>query len=385
MYKVNKSLNSIEPLEQKFFSPLGLRERDHLQEWIAKRPDVLGEDLLIIQKEFSGFDETKERLDLLALDKQGVLVIIENKLDDSGRNVTWQALKYTSYCSRLSKANIAKIYQQYLDANEPGQNAEERISDFMDGQDFEELTLNEGISQRIILIASKFRKEVTSTVLWLMNFKVRIQCFHTELFAMDDNLFLKVEQIIPTQDTEDYAIGMAEKTQEDIESKAKRKTRHVLREDFWTELIPKMNAKQTDLFRNISPSIGSWIGAGSGIRSVPFVLTVTKSYCSAQLHIDRRDKSDNKRIFDRLIESQDQVESEFGGSLEWKRMDEHKSCRIEAKSAGNVFDRDQWETMIDFMTDAMFRLERALKEPLRQCSAQKFAVGMMQGISLARQ
>jgi len=38
---------------------------------------------LIIQKEFDGFNDTRERLDLLALDKEGNIVIIENKLDDT--------------------------------------------------------------------------------------------------------------------------------------------------------------------------------------------------------------------------------------------------------------------------------------------------------------
>lgn len=56
---------------------------------IAKAPSCLDEELLIIQKEFDGFDGTNERLDLLALDRSGALVIIENKLDDTGRDVTW--------------------------------------------------------------------------------------------------------------------------------------------------------------------------------------------------------------------------------------------------------------------------------------------------------
>lgn len=77
-------------------------------------PDGLGEDLLIIQKEFDGFDETRERLDLLALDKSGNLVLIENKLDDSGRDVVWQSLKYASYCSGLKKADILRFYQNFL-------------------------------------------------------------------------------------------------------------------------------------------------------------------------------------------------------------------------------------------------------------------------------
>ena len=42
--------------------------------------DLFGEELIIIQKEFDGFNDTKERLDLLALDKKGRLVV--NKLDN---------------------------------------------------------------------------------------------------------------------------------------------------------------------------------------------------------------------------------------------------------------------------------------------------------------
>ena len=40
-------------------------------------------------------------------------MVIENKLDDSGRDVVWQAVKYVAYCSSLTKAEIVKIYQKY--------------------------------------------------------------------------------------------------------------------------------------------------------------------------------------------------------------------------------------------------------------------------------
>ena len=97
MYKIDKASNNVVKLEERLFKQLSIREREHLQEWIAKNPDMLGEELLIIQKEFDGFNDTQERLDLLAVDKKGGLVVIENKLDDTGRNVVWQALKYASY------------------------------------------------------------------------------------------------------------------------------------------------------------------------------------------------------------------------------------------------------------------------------------------------
>lgn len=181
MFVIESNTNSIKSLNRKSFSELGFKERTHLQEWIAGNPESLGEKLLIIQKEFSDFSETNERLDLLALDKDGNLVVIENKLDDSGKDVTWQALKYASYCSTLTKEEIRTIFQKYLDAQSSGKNATEVLSEFFDEADYEEIVLNQRMAQRIILVAANFRKEVTSTVLWLMNFKIKLH-IHTELF-----------------------------------------------------------------------------------------------------------------------------------------------------------------------------------------------------------
>ena len=63
MYTVNLGENRLVALERASFSELRLGERRHLQEWLANEPNALGEDLLMIQKEFDGFDETRERLD----------------------------------------------------------------------------------------------------------------------------------------------------------------------------------------------------------------------------------------------------------------------------------------------------------------------------------
>lgn len=128
MYRIDRNANQVSSLDRRRFGELGLREREHLQEWIAARPEMLGEELLIIQKEFDGFDGTQERLDLLALDQSGRLVIIENKLDDSGRDVAWQALKYAAYCSTLTTAQIVDIYVRHLRGS-AREDAEERIAD----------------------------------------------------------------------------------------------------------------------------------------------------------------------------------------------------------------------------------------------------------------
>lgn len=46
---------------------------------------------------------------MLALDLQGNLVVIENKRDDSGTGVEWQAIKYASYCSTLKKQDVIRF------------------------------------------------------------------------------------------------------------------------------------------------------------------------------------------------------------------------------------------------------------------------------------
>lgn len=259
MYQIDKKTNRIKKMETITFSDLGFRERENLQEWIANNPECLGEELLIIQKEFDGFNDTNERLDLLAVDKQGNIVVIENKLDDTGRDVTWQVLKYASYCSTLSKDQIAKIYQDFLNKKSVKENAEENLMEFFNKGDFAEISLNSGQTQRIIMVAGSFRKEVTSTVLWLMNYKLRIQCFKAEPFKLDDKLFINFEQIIPMKEAEDYVISMANKTQEDISEQEVTKTRHLIRMEFWKEFLIELN-KKPNTFQNISPSKDNWIG-----------------------------------------------------------------------------------------------------------------------------
>jgi hypothetical protein len=369
MFKIDTAANSITSLKLRTFGDLGFSERKNLQEWIAKEPSCLGEELLVIQKEFSGFSDTHERLDILALDKQGSLVLIENKLDDTGRDVTWQALKYASYCSRLSKENIRSIYQEFLAKTDPNADARDLITEFLEAEDYEEVTLNRSITQRIILIAANFRKEVTSTVLWLLNFKLRVQCFLVTPYSMGDQHFLNIEQIIPTKDAEEFMIGLADKALDEIEGATEEKNGQKVLREFWTKII-KAIASKTSLFQNISPGTKGWILAGSGIRGVGFYFGVGRTFGRTGLYIDRGDKEENKFIFDWLYAKKESIETAFGGTLTWERLDARRACRINCEMPGNIFDTDQWPTLIEFMIDALARMENAFKEPLADINQQ---------------
>lgn len=240
MFVVNKKKDSMSAIVKTSFTEQGVKERQHLQEWIAHNPSSLGEELLIIQKEFSGFSDTNERLDLLALDKNKNLVIIENKLDDSVRDVSWQALKYTSYCSSLTTEDIRGIFQDYLDSQATERRADEVIAEYYQ-EDFEEIILNQNINQRIILVAAKFRKEVTSTVLWLLNHDIDICCIKVTPYLFNEDLLVNFEQIIPIKDAEDYSISIARKTMTDYKGDEAKREREKKRYDFWRQILPKIN------------------------------------------------------------------------------------------------------------------------------------------------
>ena len=324
---------------------------------------MLGDEpLLIIQKEFSGFTGTRERLDLLALDQEGALVIIENKLDDSGKDVTWQGLKYASYCSRLTKSDITHIYQRHLDETEPGADATLRISDFMHGREFEEVVL----TPRIILVAAKFRIEVTSTVLWLIQQKVRLQCFEVVPYAQGEELFLTVEQIVPMRDAEDLMVGMARKEQDDADAQARQKKNQILYWEFWTKLIQAMNGTQSALYQNVSPRGDSWITADSEVKGIGFHFAATRRFARAELYMGCDSKEENKFIFDQLLSQKNKIETAFGDPLGWESAFRSKDCMIKAETRFNLSDREQWPNMIEFMTDAMCRLEAAVREPLKE-------------------
>ena len=80
--KLNKKISLLVETDFKSHHVL---ERKDIESWVENYPAILGEELLIISTEYDKFDKTNERLDLLAIDKKGNLVIIELKRDDSGK------------------------------------------------------------------------------------------------------------------------------------------------------------------------------------------------------------------------------------------------------------------------------------------------------------
>ena len=370
MFQVIRSKNRLARLEEGRFSDLQLREREHLQEWLAHTPEALGEELLIVQKEFDGFADTRERLDLLALDKEGRLVVIENKLDDSGRDVVWQALKYVAYCSNLTQKDIREIYQKYLNRWSPGEDASVKLCDFLEIEDLDEFVLNPGNEQRLVLIAANFRKEVTATVLWLLGHGVRAQCFKVVPYSFGEELFIDLQQIIPTPEAEDFMIGMAAKDSEEKSVQGAQRRSHKLRREFWTRTLEEFRARGISLFQNVSPSKDQYLNCGTGVSECVYSLIFGKHEARVQLVLLRSDKIENKWIFDQLKQEKAAIEARFGRSLNWLRLDDKKTSRIVAAHDFDGFNESAWPDMVAWLCKHVLRLEEAFSEPLARLNQQ---------------
>ena len=372
MYQINPTTNELIELHAKRFGELGFKEREHLQEWLANCPTALGEELLIIQKEFDGFDETRERLDLLALDKNGNLVLIENKLDDSGRDVVWQSLKYASYCSGLKKADILRLYQDYLDRYCGGGHASELICEFLEAEDFSDVILNSGTEQRIKLVAANFRKEVTSTVLWLLQYNLQIQCYKATPYQHGETLFLNLEQIIPTPEAADFMIGITEKENEAKSAKRETAGRFKLREDFWGQTLKALDEAHIGMFKNVSPSREQWLSVGSGLSGLAYMMIFGKNEIRVEVYISRSEAETNKAIFDVLHERKIEIETTFGNSLVWQRLDSKKACRIKYSKPFEGYNRDNWPEMIDWLVEHIALMEKAFRPEVAKLKTRKF-------------
>lgn len=357
MYLIHKDENKIEAIPEKTFSDLGFKERENLQEWLADNPKALGEDLLIIQKEFSGFDQTNERPDLLALDKNGNIVIIENKLDDSGRDVTWQALKYASYCSTLKRSDIIQIFREYLEKLNRADELQDKLACF-----FENGVEIENKRQRIFLVAGKFRMEVTSTVLWLAEYGLDIKCFKVTPYQLNSQLFLDVEQIIPIKEASEYMIKIASKTREENEN---TKSQELLK-GFWSTLLPELK-NETELFSKSSITKNEWMSCGSGIGLVVYELVVRQSYARIQFYISTESQDKNKEIFSFLFAKKDTIESKIEidnvYKLVWDKMNDKKASKIFLELPDvNVYNKENWPSMVIFFKKYLPKFELAFKD-----------------------
>jgi hypothetical protein len=183
---------------------------------------------------------------------------------------------------------------------------------------------------------------------------------------MNQDLFLNIEQIIPTPEAKELMIGINAKEADEKHVEAELKNRHKLRLAFWEKTLDALSGSQCDLFNNINPSKDHWLSAGSGMRACPFTLIFGVKEVRVELGISRSNTEENKYIFDALKQQKSTIEQSFGEALQWQRLDNKKASRIQFNQSVVGYNKENWPDMIQWLVTHITKLESALKKPLKQ-------------------
>ncbi|WP_414625177.1 hypothetical protein [Calothrix sp. CCY 0018] len=223
-YQVDTANKKLQLIKPKTFTNSQWLEREHLQPLFRDNPQSIDPNLFIISEEFTNWENSSRRIDLLALDEEANLVVIELKRVEDGGHMELQALRYAAMISAMDLEDVIHAHEQFLlKLGLDSSNARSDINKFL-GLEVEEEGLISN-TPRIILIAPSFSQEITTTVLWLNEAGIDIRCMQVNLYNINDSEFLNIEQIIPLPSAEDYQIKIREKTNQAVREASNKQRR----------------------------------------------------------------------------------------------------------------------------------------------------------------
>jgi hypothetical protein len=156
MLKIDRKAKTFTSMLTPSLSEAAISERYDLQEYICNSPeaffDELGRQLFYVAKEVVPSDDVQDRIDILAVDREGSAVVIELKRG----NYKFQVLQAISYAGMISKWE-PNDFLTLLTAER-----QESLAEFLD-VDVEEINRR----QKIILVAEAFDYSALVSAEWL--------------------------------------------------------------------------------------------------------------------------------------------------------------------------------------------------------------------------
>lgn len=167
-----------------------------LEDWLENNPDGIVEDskLLIIGRQVQ--TSLAGAIDLLALDRQGALVVIELKRGRTPRETVAQALEYAAYAAQLDYAQIEGVARQYQD--DDGLSLAEAHREYFALKTEEGVSFNK--SQRIVVVGETITPEIRETATFLNDNGLRVTCLEFSFFCTDDGKRLLSGDVVVTGD-----------------------------------------------------------------------------------------------------------------------------------------------------------------------------------------
>ncbi|WP_417737038.1 hypothetical protein [Rosistilla oblonga] len=166
MLKIDRQNQNFTVLDAPTLADVSITERYDLQEFICNSPDAffkeIGQELFLIGKEVLPSKNVQDRIDVLALDKEGCCVIVELKRGNHKLHM-FQAISYAGMISQWS----SEVFLSLLD-----EGRQEELADFLE-VDKDDINRQ----QRIILVAEAYDYSLLIGAEWLSErFGVDVAC-----------------------------------------------------------------------------------------------------------------------------------------------------------------------------------------------------------------
>jgi predicted transport protein len=130
---------------------------------------------------------------------------------------------------------------------------------------------------------------------------------------------------------------------------------------YFQELIDELREKHKFTGARVGQP-QNWYSFSSGLSGVLYsAVFVMGGKTRVELYIDQGDAEQNKRLFDKLKESQDFIEEEMGEKLEWERLDDKRASRIAIYRPGSIdSDPEELKSIQAWQVEHLLKFKRVL-------------------------
>ena len=208
LYRIDEAASLLSEIPETSLSSQDKGER-HLQTWLRDNPAVLEDGLFVLAEEYGKWSDSGRRIDLLALDQHGRLVVVELKRDE-GAFMDLQALRYAALVAHMTFEQAVSAHEDWLRARLMDGDARERVTSHLALDDGVEPEI-QSVNPRILLAARDFPRELTTSVLWLRERGIDVRCVRLLPYRIADTLVLDVTPVIPLPEADDYMIRIRDK------------------------------------------------------------------------------------------------------------------------------------------------------------------------------
>jgi hypothetical protein len=219
LYEVTS--DQLRKIEETSFREARIRERADLQRLLRSQIDIILPDALVIAEEFGEWEDSRRRIDLLAIDKSANLVVIELKRTEDGGHMELQALRYAAMVSTMTCEEAITVYRDYSREFDQDTDPQQELLDFLEWDEIDEEHFAQDI--RIVLISAEFSKELTSTILWLNSFGLDIRCIRIKPYNDNGRTLIDVQQVIPLPEAIEYQVKVSVKSRQERTARTSKK------------------------------------------------------------------------------------------------------------------------------------------------------------------